>query len=128
MKEFFSFFFVVFLTTVSLADPRFPTEKEQALIGDDVVIVKLKLSETNIQPFYHKWLKIWDDKMFFRVKGSNKEVLHRAMMLSYPMYILDDDQQVEYTHRGYVVGINLKQAVGTQVFPLKEVIWLESKP
>ncbi|EHY0959251.1 hypothetical protein K2C03_004340 [Vibrio vulnificus] len=109
-----------------MTEQRFPNQEERSLIGEGVLITKVKYNDNNIQPIYHKWKDIWDDDKKFIVKGSNPDYIIRAISVTLPMYFLDDPSVREWTYRGYVAGLaqNESKNGDVQIFPLSEVSWV----
>ena len=110
-----------------MSDQRFPTQEELKLISNDIVITKLKYTDENIQPSYHKWRDIWDEGLLFTGKGLNQDYKFRAVAITLPMYFLDGYREKELNFRGYVAGLlqsDKDKSGDIQIFPIKEIKWV----
>ena len=108
-------------------DDRFPTKKEQALLGRGIFISKTKYSDENIHPTYHKWRDIWDDQLSFRIKNADENYVLRAIAITIPMYFVDDPMIKEFTYTGYVAGLVFSEYTkegNIHIFPINDIVWL----
>ncbi|MDD5168223.1 MAG: hypothetical protein PHN75_05355 [Syntrophales bacterium] len=106
------------------ADPTLPTAEEQALIGQGIFISKLKDSNQNYHPTYHRWRDVWDDNLCFTVIGLDQAIVWRAMAISMPCYYRDDQSVDRPTYRAFVYGVVLDDGgVAGQPFEFAQIIW-----
>jgi len=99
-----------------------PTPEEMTVIGNSVFVLKKKPANVVITS-YHKWERVWEDKLTLRVVGESVDNLYRVLSFSVPLHIGGPgDDRAETPYSGFVLAI-AKRGNDTRVLPMNKIIW-----
>lgn len=103
----------------------FPSDLEQNLIANDILITKEKSGE-DIIARYHKWKDIWGDNKLFQLSGQNSMIKIRALAVTLPMMLQTETDGGMQRYKGYVAGIShsVSQDGEVKIYPLNDIYWV----